>query len=318
MPAEVETMFYAGAVPWHGFGTYVGDENVDSQTAIRCAGLDWEVEGRALVTEDGTGIGSHKAIVRATDNSVLGVVGKGYQPVQNREAFAFLDGLGVSYHTAGSLKEGKHVWVLAQFGRSEIVKGDAVDKFLLLYNTHDGSRAIRALETHVRVVCANTAQMALSEGKGQGISIRHTVHVLDRLEKAQEVLASARKRSQVFDEFARRLAKFRMTEKRWGEYSETLFPQVAEDATKLGRTLRDNQRGKLTELFVSGVGQDIKGVPGTGWAAYNATVEFANYFRGAAKKDGAQERRFESVMFGSGSEFIDSGVTKLADMLQAA
>lgn len=270
------------------------------------------------MTADGLAIGSHKAIVRESDNSVLGVVGKGYHAVQNAEAFAFLDGLGVSYHTAGSLKEGRHVWMLAQFDRSEIVKGDAVDKFLLLYNTHDGSRAIRALETHVRVVCANTAQMALSEGKGQGISIRHTVHVLDRLEKAKEILAGARERSRVFDAFAKRLAKFRMNDKRWSEYSEELFPQVAEDATKLGRTLRDNQRGKLTELFVGGVGQDIKGVAGTGWAAHNATVEYANYFRGAAKKDGAQERRFESVVFGSGSEFIDRGVMKLNDMLAAA
>jgi len=329
MTAEVETMMYVGEVPWHGFGHYVGDSNVDSDTAIQCAGLDWKVEKRSLTTPAADGslieIPTHRAVVRATDDKVLGVVGKGYGVFQNRDAFKFLDGLvddgSLRYHTAGSLKDGKHIWILAQFDRLEVVKGDFVDMFLLLYNTHDGSKKIRALETATRVVCANTAQQALREGKGKGIGIRHTTHAIERLEEAKEVLIASRKRAKVFGRFAKNLAKFKFNGTLWTQFSETLFPQViVEDGkgTKLGKTLRDNQRNKLTELFESGRGQEIKGVGGTAWAAYNATVEYANYFRGAAKKEGAQERRFESSLFGSGSEFIDKGVIKLADMLDAA
>jgi len=325
MSAQVETMFYVGEVPWHGFGHYVGDSNVDSDTAIRCAGLDWEVEKRPLTTPTADGslieIPTHRAVVRATDDKVLGVVGKNYGVFQNREAFKFLDGLvddgSLRYHTAGSLRDGKNIWILAQFDRLEIVKNDFVDMFLLLYNSHDGSKKIRALETQVRVVCANTAQMALTEGKGKGISIRHTTHAIDRLEDAKDVLIASTERAKTFNRFAKRLVALPINTASWTEYSEVLFPQVDDDATKLGRTLRDNQRDKLTELFEAGRGQEIKGVAGTGWAAYNATVEYANYFRGSAKADGAQERRFESALFGSGSEFIDKGVTKLDELLAA-
>lgn len=329
MPAEVETMMYVGEVPWHGFGHYVGDSNVDSDTAIKCAGLDWEVEKRTLKTPAADGslieIPTHRAVVRASDDRVLGVVGKGYGVFQNREAFKFLDGLvddgSLRYHTAGSLKDGKHIWILAQFDRLEIVKNDFVDMFLLLYNTHDGSKKIRALETQTRVVCANTAQMALTEGKGRGISIRHTSHAIERLEEASEVLVASRERAKVFGRFAKNLAKFKFNGSLWTQFSEEMFPQVAsveDGGTKLGKTLRDNQRDKLTELFEAGRGQGIKGVAGTAWAAYNSVVEYANYFRGSAKGEGAQERRFESSLFGSGSEFIDKGVIKLDEMLNAA
>ena len=43
-----------------------------------------------------------------------------YKVVQNAEAFAFTDellGRGVRYETAGSLQDGRRVWILAGFKR---------------------------------------------------------------------------------------------------------------------------------------------------------------------------------------------------------
>ena len=48
MAAAVETMMYAGDVPWHGEGVYVGDQNVHSKQALEASGLEWEVEKRAM------------------------------------------------------------------------------------------------------------------------------------------------------------------------------------------------------------------------------------------------------------------------------
>ena len=42
MPANVETMFYVGQVPWHGLGRQLPDV-VSWQEAIKAAGLDWRV-----------------------------------------------------------------------------------------------------------------------------------------------------------------------------------------------------------------------------------------------------------------------------------
>ena len=333
MSAEIETMMYSGDTPWHGQGVYVGDKDVDSKTAIIKAGLDWEVDRRDLLTrrvseELGAdnqliAVPSHKAIVRATDQSVLGVVGKKYKPVQNHEAFEFMDALvedgDLRYHTAGSLRSGKRVWMLAQFGRTEVLPDDAVDKFLFLWNTHDGSGALRCLFTNVRVVCANTARMALESGTREGIYLRHTSNIKDRLEKARRVLGFAQKESEKFDQFADALTKLKLTNDMWKEYVHHLVPEpVGKDGEEPGKaamTRADNQRSKITELFVMGRGQDIPNVMKTGWAAYSATTEYVNYFKTSRGRD-AQERRFESSLFGPGAQLIANGTDKLIEFLK--
>lgn len=59
----------------------------------------------------------YKANVRSSDNKVLGVVSDKYRIVQNADAFAFTDALiggDVHYETAGSLLDGKKIWLLAK------------------------------------------------------------------------------------------------------------------------------------------------------------------------------------------------------------
>lgn len=116
MAHEVESMFYLREVPWHGLRVEVV-EAPDSAVALKTAGLDWEV-ARCPVYVDGNVVDDYFANVRMSDNQVLGIVGKDYRIVQNREAFAFTDKLlgneGVRYDTAGGLKGGRRVWMLAR------------------------------------------------------------------------------------------------------------------------------------------------------------------------------------------------------------
>jgi hypothetical protein len=109
--------------PWHGLGQIV-EEYPTSKEAIRFAGLDYEVEKRRLFTFDNQNsfgnadtiqptvpVPNYFATVRTDNDTVLGVVGKDYQVVQNRDAFAFFDAIvaeenGVRYETAGALGKG--------------------------------------------------------------------------------------------------------------------------------------------------------------------------------------------------------------------
>ena len=170
MSANVETMFYVREKPWHGLGTMV-QEAPTSAEALKLAGLDWTVEARDMWLNGGyEPIPGYKANVRSSDNKILGVVSNKYRIVQNAEAFAFTDALiggDVHYETAGSLLDGKKIWLLAKLPDSEIC-GDKTETYMCFSNTHDGSGAVRVCMTPVRVVCNNTLNLALNTHSERG------------------------------------------------------------------------------------------------------------------------------------------------------
>lgn len=332
MSHEVETIMYSGDVPWHGFGTYVGDKDLDSKHAIKAAGLDWKVKTQPMSFKADIGYGTpsnetvgdpiyqnteipnHKAMVRSDNNRVLGVVGNRYKPVQNIEAFEFLDSLvdagQMKYHTAGSLRDGRNVWLLAKIGSMTIVPKDHVDKYLLLYNSHDGSGAIRCFFTTVRVVCANTSAIALNEGKGTGICLRHTSKVHEHLIEGKQILQLANQEFNQFETFAKHLAKTKMTEKTMIQFAEKMFPSPPAHVKSKRHIAK---RSVLVDLFDGGTGQEIFGVNRTYWAAYNALTEFANYYQPARGAD-AQQRRFEASVFSPTGSLIQKGTQELIKM----
>jgi phage/plasmid-like protein (TIGR03299 family) len=319
MPAEIESIMYVGETPWHGSGVYVGDEDVDSKTAIINAGLDWKVNKQPVYAPiDGVNmveIPAYKATVRQDDGKILGIVGSRYQPIQNVEAFEFMDSLVdeglMKYHTAGSLREGKRIWLLGKIGDSEVVPKDKVDHYLLLHNSHDGRTALRVLFTAVRVVCANTIQIALQRGKHEGIYVRHTVNLQERLHQAKEILGLAKRQFNNFTQFAQAAQQVQIDHNLWNEITKQLFPDPPAPA-KPGRAKK--ARSDLTLLFEDGIGQDIPGVSGTGWAAFNAVTEYANFHR-VARGAQKQERRFESSLFGASAKLINKAqniITEIA------
>ncbi len=305
MVAAVDTMMYAGQVPWHGLGTYVGENAVLSFEALHLSGLDWEVEKMPLFThfdalQEIAEVPTHRVVVRSDSNAQLGVVGKGYQCLQNFEAFEFLDALvsegSMKYHTAGSLRGGKTVWMLGKIGEFEAVPGDKVDQYLLGHNCHDGSGSFRVFFTTVRVVCANTARVALNRGKSQGIAIRHTRNMKSRVADAQKALGLAVEAHQANEEYIKWLASIQLTGKKVTDIIDSLIPLPEEG----NPTKALNQQAQLRDLYLNGVGQDIPGVSGTGWAFHNAVTEYTNYHR--TSRGG---HRFESAILGSGSKFVE-------------
>ena len=133
MSANVETMFYTRETPWHGLGTKV-EEAPGSREALELAGLNWKVFQKPVMTQDGQKIPGYKANIRDLDRKVLGIVTDRYRVVQNEEAFAFTDqllGEGVTYETAGSLQDGRRIWILARLPQHYIVGGDEITPYLL-------------------------------------------------------------------------------------------------------------------------------------------------------------------------------------------
>lgn len=320
MPAEIETLFYTKEPPWHGLGTYVGDNPILSKEAIIKAGLDWTVEKQELyASQDQVNsqlVPSHKAIVRTSDQSILGVVGNRYMPVQNIEAFDFMDSLveegQMRYHTAGSLHGGQKIWLLGKIGDLEVVPQDKLDHYLFLYNSHDGSSALRVLFTTVRVVCANTAQIALQQNVGEGIRVHHTKNIKEKIQQAKHILGIAQRGFNEFNTWATGAVKTQLTANQWNELLEKVVPMPpAHLKTKRVETTRQNIRDEISKLYYDGTGQDIPGVAGTGWAAYNAIVEYSNYYR-RTRGGNQQMKRFEGSLFGGSNKMIQKTMTEIS------
>ena len=152
-------MAYVGQVPWHGLGKRVPSD-VSPEQMLKAANLDWTVEKRPLFFESDEGLVATKAraLVRSTDNKVLTVISENWNPVQNIEAFEFFNDFvaagDMEMHTAGSLRDGKMVWAMAQIKNSfELFGGDKVEGYLLFSNPHEFGRSIDIRFTPVRVVC---------------------------------------------------------------------------------------------------------------------------------------------------------------------
>ena len=184
MPANVETMFYVREAPWHGLGVRV-ESALNSEDALVMSGLNWNVIQKPIMTASGNLIPGYKANIRDTDNRVLGVVTDRYRVVQNSEAFAFTDALlgeGVRYETAGSLQDGKKIWILAKLPDKYIIEGDQIDPYLVFSSSHDGSGSIKVAMTPIRVVCQNTLNLAMSTAKRSW----STIHIGDLAAKMDE------------------------------------------------------------------------------------------------------------------------------------
>ena len=313
MPAEVETMAYFGQVPWHGLGTALEDADLyDWPSACKKAGLDWNVELTDLQTTDTQVKVTHKGVRRKSDGRILGCVGPRFMPLQNRDAFAWFEPFLVSkeaaLHTAGSLKNGSRIWVLARMNRAPLViaDGDEVDKFILLSHGHDGSLAIRCGFTPVRVVCQNTLSMAHGSDASKLIRLKHTKDVLENLANIREVMNLANQEFEATAEQYRLLARKSINQADLQKYVRRVL-KVKDDEQPSTRTT--NTIAEIVTLAESGKGNDLPSVSGTYWSAYNGLSEWLSYNRG-----NSPDSRLNSLWFGDSANLNRHALEVALDM----
>lgn len=318
MAHEIETAMYVGKPAWHGLGKLL-DKPPTVTEAIRLAGLDWTVSKVPvyLGAPDGRQVPDSFAIVRDSDKAILGNnVGRIFQALQNERAFqwfqSFLDAGLATIEAAGSLRGGKRVWILAKLVGDDAVivpkADDRVTKYLLLGHGHDGSLQIHIGVTPTRVVCANTLSAAI--GEGGCLKIRHTSGADASMLAAKEVVERANRQFDKAAEVYRQLAAVDVrSSAQIREYIDVVFPapkkpamapavagadfaallsrpmgaktvSVFADGENTTKETRARIYGEIETLFQRGRGNDMPGVKGTAWAAYNAVTEYITHERG--------------------------------------
>ena len=297
MAAEVESMFYTREKPWHGLGTRV-EEAPSSADALRLAGLDWQVVQQPIYTEGKEPISGYKANVRDSDRKVLGVVSERYRIIQNEEAFSFTDALlgqGVRYETAGSLQEGRKVWLLARLPREYIMSGEHISPYLVFSNTHDGSGAVKVALTPVRVVCNNTLNLALDTAK-RSWSMIHTGNIRDKIKEAEDTLFRAEKYMERLGKELEDLRGREVTDGQIREYIEQLLP-IEEDATPIQSRNIIRLRKDMERRYFDA--PDLQDVGGNAYRFINAVSDFATHARPLRRTANYNENLFSRTMDGN-------------------
>ncbi|MBN8686102.1 MAG: DUF945 domain-containing protein [Chitinophagales bacterium] len=298
--------------PWHGLGQIVQDYP-GSAEALRFAGLDYTVEKSPLFTRpDGLpGAGNDLEVpdyfstIRTDTLQVLGVVGKDYQVVQNRDAFSFFDsivgGEGIQYETAGALGKGERIFITAKLpGYIKVGREDLIEKYLFLTTSHDGFGSITAAFTPIRIVCNNTLNAAL-RNHSNAIKIRHTANAKERLEQAHIVMGISNRLTDQLTEIFTQWSKVRITDpelQRLIQLAMVPNKEVLENI-QAGRldelsTCFNNISNSAYEYAQSSPSQQNETTKGTLFGAYNAVT---GYFQNVRNyRD--EESKLKSLLYG--------------------
>ena len=309
MAAEVESMFYVREKPWHGLGTMVvGAPN--SEDALRLAGLDWKIIQKDVFTEDRFIIPGYKVNVRDRDLATLGIVSDRYKVVQNAEAFAFTDELlkeGVRYETAGSLQNGKRVWILARMPEKYSILEDAVEPYFLLMNSHDASSGLTAAMTPIRVVCNNTLNLALKSAQ-RTWTARHTTNIMSRMSEAQETILNVCSYMDALDKEAERLSKIRLSGQKVITLMQDFFPTDDAGLTEIQKKNNIRQFEDLKARYFDA--PDLKDMPNNAYRFINAVSDFATHSQPIRKTQNYQENLFLKTV--SGNQMVDKAYKMVA------
>lgn len=345
MAHQFDSGLFIGDAAWHGLGVVVSQPPATTAEAIKLAGMDWSVVEQPIyedvigselpIEKDGYRLvevnPNYKKLVRSDNNCELQVCKKDWTPLQNSEAFSWFDPLiadgDIELSAAVSLKKGKKVAITAKIKDAglDVVNGDKVEGFLLLFNGHDGNLGVGVRFTNTRVVCHNTLQMNLaqmgklsSEGSftwsGKNASIKHTKNVKANMEAVRNALDIHKRAFRETIESYRSMAQVQL---KAGDFEKFVAATMRGHA-KFDSPLELRCYDQLVQNFESGLGVEIPGVGGTAWAAYNAITDWTTHQRG--KKGGTLEAlrdRLDANWFGSGAAIDKSAYAAAIDLTLA-
>ena len=291
MAHMVETMAYAGELPWHGLGVKV-NETIGVDDMLKEAGLDWRVAKiPSFANFNGKEIYSgHDMLVRESDGQPLDMVKQNWVPVQNADAFEFfrefVEAGDMEMHTAGSLQDGKRVWCLAKVKDDFTINGDdRVDSYLLLTNPHMYGRAVDIRFTPIRVVCNNTLTLSLANKGDYQVSLNHK-KAFDAQE-AKELLGIAKGKMETYKDMATFLSSKRFTDDSLRTYFATVFPNqnpkvkgVGFDPKSVADFEKYASKNAKTAMNVVKTQPGANFAEGSYWQAFNAVTYMTDHVLG--------------------------------------
>jgi phage/plasmid-like protein (TIGR03299 family) len=284
---------------YHQLGTVFQDE-VTTSEMLSLANLDnWNVHLEDIPLPDNYSSTTNNFLVvrdhpEDKHPDVLSVVGQRYKTLQNEELFAFGDNLldGGRWEVAGSLKNGRVVFGALALERETVLDPngvrDVIKNYLAISTSHDGSSAVQATVTPIRLTCMNTHTAVFRKGAKHSFKLRHTQSIDGRVAQAREALGLANRYLDEFDKLAQAMIETELTKTQFNQIVDLAYPKP--EADKKGAfTKWENKIELLDEIY----GGETNGmIAGNAWGAYNALTERIDWFRTSRGND-------ESLLMGT-------------------
>lgn len=318
-----------GHKEWHSLGNVVQEAPLTMHDAMVGAKMDWTVEEwpispAAKSTPDGyselldgcnnpiESVDGWKALYRSDNKQLLHVARNTWTVLQNKDAFTWFDPFiqdgDATISAAVSLCEGRRIAITVKLkDNPEIVPGDRIEPYLLLFNSHDGSLAVGIKPTCIRTVCHNTLSQNLTGMRGRfsgsmdvtdkSARVRHSANMLNNLDQVRNLFDIQQRNFKTTVEEYQAMAQMDLSAARFQEFVAKVFPSKAED-----KTIRDARCWTPIQAnFESGLGTDIPGNRGSLWTALNAVTEWTSHQRGGDSDDvDIARRRLNSLWFEDG------------------
>lgn len=307
------SMFYAGATPWHGLG-HALPANASWEQVVDLVGFYRVQKQDVYVAGNPNAIPGHVALTRQDTGAFLSMVSDRYGVVDFADmAQAVVTAAGGTeavFHTGGLLGDnGIRGWLLGELGTPMKVKGDSseIRRFFLATSAHTGSNPIDLMNCATRVVCQNTLGSALGERNGFHLSIRHTSNAAQRVQDAGVAFRNLQTGYEKFGALANIMASTRMTAAQQQATVDAIFP-MPEDASDASGSLL-TKREKVASLFDTAKG--IEGIRGTAWGVFQAWTEYADHH--AKSRAALPAARLDSLMFGNLAGLKAQALNVIAD-----
>jgi len=273
----------------------IPDNLTSIDEVLEATNMMWIAEQHELITGSGINVPNHKAIVRADNKAVLGIVGQNYQPVQNTTAFAFLDTLvqknKAVYENVFEVDNGSRMIVQAKLDNDfDVRAGDTVASYITMMNSFDGSTPFKVFFTPIRLFCTNQLTRAW-RSKADSITIKHTANVEAKADEAFKVLCAAQKYFEQFKVQSIIMAQKILDKKMVENFISSIFNEEEKRSTKTYNIIDE-----VLELSENGKGNNGNTV----WDLYNGVTEYVDWYRG---KD--DDKRIASALLGSGNALKD-------------
>ena len=258
----------------------------DSINSVEDIGLNWNVQKTPMVAllegKYPLPIESHVSVNRSDSNESIGVVGAGYEPIQNSRIWEALhqslDGVKHEVCGGGYTHNGGRVFVQTKVSDEDFtVNGDEFDNYITFYSSHDGSSAFELFDTSVRMICENTFRVAKKlGGKAFKLKVRHTRNAEIRFDNVMNCLEN------IFDN--RRIAyeKLNMTAETPMAYPEMIAWATSffNKSNKLS-TVSSNKAHEARRLALGGVGNNGR----TSYDMFNGVTELLTHGDRNTSKD---------------------------------